>query len=327
MPNADTPTLSIIVIGYRMSRQLENTLYTLSIHYQRNVKQADYEVIVVENESDDEIDESIINALGANFHFYKRKETSTSPVSAVNFAFERCHGEFICLIIDGARMVTPRTIEYALMAYKISKNAIAMVPGYHLGSREQHLHGEDYSFSRDQELLDSIDWQNNGYLLFTISTFSNGNRRGYLQPMMECSCVFASRGNFARIEYADKRFSLPGGGGINLHIYRSLGMLPGSKLFVLPGEGSFHQFHGGVTTSSDPSRAQTMERYNRQLNELWPGGFQALRREPILLGAVTQWANDLLQRSSQLAQRRFGRLVEQQKPSWPDDEMLNEKQD
>lgn len=327
MPNANTPKLSIIVTAYRMSRQLENTLFSLSIHYQRNVERSDYEVIVVENESADEIDASIIDKLGDNFRYYRREETSASPVAAVNFAFEQCRGEFIGLIIDGARMVTPRTIEYALMAYKISADAVVMVPGYHLGSQEQHLHSENYSFSQDQELLSSIEWKNNGYLLFTISTFSNGNRRGYLQPMMECSCIFASMANCVRIGYADKRFCLPGGGGINLHIYRSLGMLPDSKLFVLPGEGSFHQFHGGVTTSNDASRAQTMERYNRQLNELWPGGFQALRREPILLGAVTQWANDSLQQSAELARRRFDRLVEQQKPDWPDDETLNNERD
>ena len=36
--------------------------------------------------------------------------------------------------------------------------------------------------------------------------------------------------SFASIGFADQRFDLRGGGAINLHMYRSLGLLPESKL-------------------------------------------------------------------------------------------------
>ena len=52
----NTPKLSIIVIGYKMAKQLVNTLYTLSEDYQQNVSAKDYEVIVVENDSTDTLD-------------------------------------------------------------------------------------------------------------------------------------------------------------------------------------------------------------------------------------------------------------------------------
>ena len=129
-----------------------------------------------------------------------------------------------------------------------------------------------------------MDWRGDGYELFGISTFSGANRRGYLQPIMECNCLFASAENFAAIGHANTEFTLPGGGSINLHMYRSLGMLPGTQLFVTPGEGSFHQFHGGVTTSSYAQREAEIEKHRVQLHSYWPGGFHSLRREPKLLG-------------------------------------------
>ncbi len=313
------PTLSIIVIGFRMSRQLENTLQSLSCVYQRNCNPDSYEVVVVENSSDDCLSNSFVNSLSGHFRYYLREEVSNSPVPAVNFAFEKCRGNFIGLIIDGARMLSPRVIEHALLASNASNNAVVMVPGYHIGSQEQHLHSDSYTFEQDQQLLDSIRWQTNGYRLFEISTFSNGNRRGFLQPMMECSCVFAAYANFEKIGFADRRFMLVGGGAINLHIYRSLGMLKDSRLFVLAGEGSFHQFHGGATTSHDDQRENLMAQYMEQLNECWPDGFQALRREPTLLGCISGEANSALASSCEFAQTRMDRLRSTNKPLWPDD--------
>ena len=93
------------------------------------------------------------------------------------------------------------------------------VPGYHLGEQEQYHH-EDPAAARaaELELLKSVDWRSNGYELFSISTFSGANRRGYLQPIMECNCVFSAAENFARIGYADERFQLRGGGSIGSRI-------------------------------------------------------------------------------------------------------------
>ena len=44
----ETPKVSVIVVAYRMARQLQNTLYTLSADFQQGVSQQDYEVIVME---------------------------------------------------------------------------------------------------------------------------------------------------------------------------------------------------------------------------------------------------------------------------------------
>ena len=135
-----TPKLSVIVIVYNMPRQAMNTLHSLSVPYQKNVTPDDYEVIVVENRSSNNLDAAAVAALGPQFHYFLREEPGVSPVPAVNFAFSQCRAAQIGLIIDGARMVSPRVIEYAMLGARISENALVMVPGYHLGERDQKFH-------------------------------------------------------------------------------------------------------------------------------------------------------------------------------------------
>ena len=317
---SETPKVSVILIAYKMPRQLENTLLSLCADYQRGVSEEDYEVIVMENSSSESLSAEVVASLPPNIHYTLRQESAVSPVYAVNEAFERCRAPVICLMIDGARMVSPGIIRTALEVFAISDDAVVAVPGYHLGTDEQHMvEGVEDQLQYERELLASVDWQDNGYELFSISTFSGANRRGYLQPIMECNCIFASAGSYAAIGHANTDFQLPGGGSINLHMYRSLGMLPGTRLFVTPGEGSFHQYHGGVTTSSYEEREAEIEKHRVQLHSYWPGGFHSLRREPALIGTVPPQAQPFLQKSLERAGARARRLAHQGKPLWPDD--------
>lgn len=314
-----TPLISIIVVGYKMKQQLHNTLCSLKSTYQRNVDPDDYEVIVVENSSDDNFAPTDVSKeYGSNFRYFLRQETGQSPVPAVNFAFEQCQGQYIGLIIDGARMLSPGVIHYVKTAIQISGGAIVAVPGYHIGETEHHLTEPEYSVEFEQNLLQETRWQEDGYRLFKISTFSGANIRGYLQPMMECNCVFASKENFDRIGRADTRFTLRGGGSINLHIYRSLVGLPKTKFFVLPGEGSFHQYHGGVTTSSSHDREEELKAFNDQLKSIW-GKKIGLRRNPIILGTIDVNALTFLGQSVEWAKKRAERLGDNPQTLWPND--------
>lgn len=314
------PVLSVIVIGYKMARQLANTLYTLSSSYQRGSIEDDYEVVVVENASVDNFDESILSSLGNNFRFFRRQESAPTPVPAINFAFEQCRGDIVGLIIDGARMVTPGVIQHVLLAQRVHKHAMTAVPGYQLGDKPQNESAlEGYCEATEKKLLASVDWRSDGYELFSISSISGANPNGYLQPIMECNCLFAPMRSFERIGFADQRFDLRGGGAINLHMFRSLGLLPESKLVVLPGEGSFHQYHGGVTTSGHSEVAAEQQQHREQLQAIWSNNFHSLRREPLLLGTVSRQAQPYLQLSSEKAQKRFDRFKHQGLSPWIDD--------
>lgn len=315
-----TPKLSIIVIAYDMAEQLERTLETLRPRYQNGVRARDYEVVVVENSSHSNLSQRVIDNLAPNVRYFLREEGSQTPVPAINFAFEQARAPYVGLIVDGARMLSPGVVKTSLDAFAISEDALVAVPGYHLGLQEQHLHTDaQQALAEELALLDTVNWQKDGYQLFSISTFSGANRRGYLQPIMECNCVLASAKNFEKIGYADTDFTMPGGGSINLHMYRSLGMLAQTRLIVLPGEGSFHQFHGGVTTSSYADRQAEIERHRVQLHAKWPDGFHSLRREPELLGEVNPLALSFLQESLQRCQNRLARRLADGLDPWPDD--------
>lgn len=309
--------LSIIVIVYRMRRQAYNTLRSLSTAYQRNTT-ANYEVVVVENRSDENLEPDRVESLPGNFRYFLRDEPGISPVPAVNFAFAQCRGAMIGLLIDGARMLSPRVIEHTLSMRRAFERPLVVVPGYHLGT-EQHDTAGPARAAAEQDELEKLDWQADGYRLFTQACFSPGNARGYFHPLMECNALFCPRSSFEEISGADPRFDLAGGGSINLHIYRSLGMQPANKLIILPGEGNFHQYHGGVTTSAIADRQATLASFNNQLNSFWDGKYRALSREPLLFGNVGASAQRFLQVSCQAGIDRFNRLAAEGKPAWPDD--------
>lgn len=318
MTYPEHPKISFLVVFFKMSRQAENTLYSLSASHQWNVREDDYEIIAVENRSTDVLGEERALAQGRNIRYFLRDEPGTSPVPAVNFAFERSRGEMICLIIDGARMVTPRVVEYALMARKLSDHPLVAVPGYHLGPEEHHKNvSAGYDETVEERLLEQIDWKKNGYDLFDIACFSGANDKGFFSPMLESNCIFCTREAFEKIGRADERFDLPGGGSVNIHIYHALAGLPESRLFVLPGEGSFHQYHGGVTTAEISDREEVLESHRQQLRAINGGKFEGKHREPIALGAISGQAHEFVKISSGRAAFRHRVCRQMNIPEWP----------
>ena len=64
-----------------MASQLQNTLLTLAPGYQRGVSAEDYEVIVLENDSGENLPTEQVEALPGNFRYVLRQETAVSPAS------------------------------------------------------------------------------------------------------------------------------------------------------------------------------------------------------------------------------------------------------
>src|SRR5690606_25832233 len=102
---------------------------------------------------------------------------------------------------------------------------------------------------------------------------------------------------FRDIGQADERFNLSGGGALNLYIYRLVALHPRTEAYVLAGEGSFHQLHGGVTTSESIDRERILERQSSQLSELLGYTYTSPTVEPILLGKIRQPAMRYLKQS------------------------------
>lgn len=320
------PQLSIIVVVYDMPDQAMNTLYSLGSDYQRQVTAEQYEVLVVENASGNELDPVEVAALGNNFRYWLRQEEGVSPVPALNEALARCRGEYVGLLIDGARMLTPRVVHYTLRALA-QPGAVVAVPGYYLteeGRAETGSSERDAERIRDLErkLLQQLDWRREGYNLFRRACFSNGNRNGFLEPLMECNALFCARDRLLALGGVDAGFTLPGGGAINLHLYRQLATSPGSVLYLLPGEGNFHQFHAGTSTTAGAARDERVRTFKEQLDARWPGGFQAVRREPQLFGAVTPQALPYLRLSAESSALRAQRLAGAGRALWEDEDKV-----
>lgn len=292
------PRLSIVVIVYRMPHQARNTLVSLSAAHQTGVAQDSYEIVVVENRSDRLLGEEAATSAGGNIRYYLRENEGASPVPSLLFGIGQARGDLLALVIDGARMVTPRVVHYAMKAFTITDNAVVSIPGYHLGEVEQHrnpAHDEE----REQRLLERIDWRTDGYRLFEISVFFRGrHQQGYLLPMMESNCVFFSREDYDRIGGIDSRFDMPGGGMVNLDLYKRLLDLPDTQLFVTPGEGTFHQFHGGVTTKTSGVREDMLAAFREQYRLLRGENYSMPDKQPRLLGAVPGWAMPALSSSA-----------------------------
>lgn len=314
------PILSIIVIAFKMPSQAYNTLYSLSSQHQILADERDYEIIVVENQSPEMLCPEKIGKLGENIQYFSREEKGVSPVSSINFAFDHCRGKNIALLIDGARMVTPGLVNNILSVYRANERSVIGVPGYQLGDiHHNQLEDPVESLTHETALLKSIAWPSDGYELFNIACLSNANRFGYLHPLMESNCIVAPYNFYRQIGFADSRFTLPGGGAVNLHLWRSLGLIENSQLYILPGEGNFHQYHGGVTTSESYFEGNLKSEIKSQLDAIWNEDFHALRREPILFGKISSAALPYLKYSSECALNRNTRLEGNQELLWFDD--------
>ncbi len=302
-----SPRLSVIVIAYDMAAQALNTLKSLAPGYQNGIAADDYEVIVVENRSSHCMDAAAIAALPGNFRYLLRENDSVSPARAINEALAEARGSMIGIMIDGARMVTPGVLRFALMAHQISPMAVVAVPGYQLGPEPQHVN-TSRSFAQDIEALSSIDWPAKGYKLFSIASISQANRTGFLTPFMESNCLFAPTTLLRDMGGAEERFDLPGGGALNLYLYHKLVNHPETVYFVLPGEGSFHQVHGGVTTSARAGREDFLAQILTQLNTILGEPFKSPKCSPILLGTLPGPVHPFLKISTESFIKRTLRL-------------------
>lgn len=308
-----TPRLSIILIVYDMPRQAMNTLYSLSATYQWGVERQDYEILVVENNSAHTLDESQFNSINANIRYFLREESLPSPVNAINFAASEAKGEQLCIMVDGARMVSPGLVFYLMKAHALYVEAVIATPGYHLGEElQQHAVSKGYDETREQELLSSIDWRNNGYALFEISCLSGTSQSGFFLPIGETNTLGLSKAVFNRLGGFDTGFTDTGGGQCNLDFYKRMVELPETTLVLLPGEGSFHQYHGGVTTGRDTGeeRERMMQRHFDQYKSLRGAYYEPPMKEAVLLGHIPRAAMKFVHHSAQAARRSRGELHE-----------------
>ncbi len=290
------PKLSVIVIVHDMRREAPRTLFSLSPAYQEGVAAEDYEVIVIENGSSAPLQPEEVERIGPNFRYHRHETSSASPVEAVNLGVELARGEGVAVCVDGARILSPGIVHYMLMAFRAFPNPFVYTLGWHLGEEVQNVSIKTgYDQAAEDLLLDSIDWRANGYALFSISALALSCREGWFSTIAESNCFALRKTEFVRLGGFSNAFQAPGGGLVNLDFFALACATPELTPVLLLGEGTFHQFHGGVATNVAMAE-HPWEKFHEEYRRVRGKEYAPPRFNPHYLGRLSPEARRFLPR-------------------------------
>ena len=282
------PILSVIVVCFNMERELPRTVISLSAKMQRDIREDNYEIIVVDNGSTHKFDPDYLKSLGNNISYLVVDKPTKSPVNAANLGLNAAKGRICGVLIDGARMVTPGLLASVILAASASSRAVIATVGFHLGPEHQSrsvLKGYDQSV--EDSLLYEINWSEDPYRLFDIATFAGSSINGWFSPMSESNALFMARDMWDELEGYDNAFQSPGGGLANLDIYKRACELDQARLTVILGEGTFHQIHAGVSSNSAVSK---WKEFHDEYMKLRGIPYSIPQNEPYYLGKINKHA-------------------------------------
>ena len=288
------PKISIVLIIYNMCREAPRTLKSLFPDYQIDISSDEYEVIVVENGSDKPLPTEFVESLPGNFQYVliSPEQASSSPAAAVNIGLSNASGTIFGVMIDGARIATPGLLSYVLKAGKLYDRPIIFGTSFLLGPKIQNISVEEgYNQEKEDQLLSSINWPEDGYRLFEIGTLAGSNSGGWFNANMESNALFVSKEMWRELGGMDERFNLKGGGFVNPDLYSRACELIDSHLIVIAGEGTFHQVHGGIATNSTRKELQLKsEPWKEQYKSIRGKDFSWPKKKSTVLGHLPESA-------------------------------------
>ncbi|NJR13385.1 MAG: glycosyltransferase [Phyllobacteriaceae bacterium] len=281
-----TPVLSIIVCAFNMQRELPRTLLTLSPRMQIGVSATDYEIIVLDNGSVPEVRMGELTQIASNIRLVRIDNAQASPVQAINQQMQILTSNCIGLWIDGARMASPGVISLALDAFRRDPSKIIGTLSFHLGTDVQ-MNSVFAGYNQDAEdkLLSGTNWSSDSYSLFDISVLAGSSREGWFGCIGESNGVFFGREFFQKTGGLDERFRGVGGGFANLEFWNRAVQYSGFQPWILLGEGTFHQVHGGAATNSNAAVRKAM---HEEFIDIFQRPFEVLRYSPQYIGALNE---------------------------------------
>lgn len=282
---ARKPHLSIVIVSYNMARELPRTIRSFSPAMQRGIQASDYELILVDNGSQQELDEQALLRIAPNLKIHRVRAPTVSPVPAINLGMRAARGDLIGVCIDGARMASPGLLAAAVSAARTHERAVIGSLAFHLGPDVQMksvLNGYDREV--EDRLLAEAKWQEDGYRLFDISVFAGSSSDGWFVTPAETNALFLHKEHFEEIGGYDPGFLSPGGGLANLDMWRRACEDERGEVVLLLGEGTFHQVHGGVATNA---AASPWDEFHKEYVRLRGRAYERPARTPKTWGVVT----------------------------------------
>jgi len=284
--------ISIVVNFFNNCREAENTLYSMTRGYQQDVADLPYEVIVIDNGSTQPLSEERVRSFGPEFHYHFINPASVSPAQAVNAACRGAAGDELIVVIDGAHILTPHILARTRDAFSLFRAPFVATVPFHLGPKNQNYSvSEGYCQAVEDKILSQSGWRLDGYKLFQCSAALADGSGGWFGCLYESGCFGIRKQNYFALAGFDERFQSRGGGLVNLDFCARALSDKALDYVMLLGEGTFHQFHGGVASNA-PQNNHPWNDFHKEFVDIRGAPYQRVFRKPYQMGVV---ANETLQ--------------------------------
>ena len=299
--------LSVVVNFFNNRREARNSLFSLTRGYQIDSGNIPYEVIAIDNGSTEPLSEADVRSFGSEFHYRYVPTRSVSPVEAINEAARAAAGDRLMILIDGAHIVTPRVLRLVYETFeRFRAPFIATVP-FQLGPMKQNFSVQaGYNQQVEDELLGRSGWRDNGYRLYSAAASFADEGGGWYGQLFESGCFAMRKADYLAMGGFDERFQSPGGGLCNLDIFQRALERPELEYVVLLGEGTFHQVHGGVSTSV-PMERHPWEAFHEEFKRIRGRRFVRIPRRPVFVGETREEAAQAEEFSRRIGEETWAR--------------------
>ena len=292
--------LSIVVNFFNNRREAQNTLHSLSRRYQSRADDISYEVIAIDHGSSQPLSPDDVAGFGPEFRYRYVQTSSKSPVAAINDACREANGDQLLVIIDGAHIVSPGVLRSASDAFSMFPSPFLATATFHLGPKLQNESAlEGYNQYEEEKLLLQSGWRQSGYRLYTIAGAFSDQSGGWFGSVFESGCYGMRKADYLAMGGLDERFQSPGGGLVSLDFCQSALARKDLQYVMLLGEGTFHQFHGGVATNA-PLTQHPWKEFLAEYTRIRGKPFARVLRRPFFVGAFPNEALHIAQVSANI---------------------------
>lgn len=266
-----------------MQREAQRTLLSLSRRYQQGLDDAHYEVLCIDNGSAQPMDRRFVESFGREFRLIRPEPALPSACKAINDAVKQARGRYVCIMIDGAHMLSPNVLSQALEAFKGYPDAMVALRQWFIGGDQRWLAQNGYTREMEDQLFARCEWPHDPYALFDIGRAMHDPAGGWYQGMGESNCVLLPISTYRQIGGYDELFDEPGAGYANLDFFVRAAAAVRGPIISMLGEASFHQFHGGTTTNvPDRDKDRLVSQYNQKFRQLRTHAFTPVAADQLL---------------------------------------------
>ncbi len=278
--------ISFVIVAYNIPKQLVRTLTSCTPFYQ-DIEPSRLEIIIIDNGSDVPLELSDFKGFPRVSRVI-RVDGRPSPVFGLNLGIAEAKFSNIALMIDGAHMLTPGVVKNARSVLEFMRRPVINVPQYILGAASQNLRSINNAYEQETEDLKDLGWPLNGYALLDYAVIAGENPNKQYLDAIETNCLITTKEVLAECGGYDEGFDEAGAGLANIEIFNRLCHDPMNQYVTLPGEGSFHQDHGGTTTSlSSEERDKLVKTYYEKYKSVTGDDRNFSLRGPFVFGDVS----------------------------------------